>query len=181
MKRLLQLLQWQRPAERWVLKSPHHLEWLDTLLAVFPDAKIIQTHRDPVRTIASTCSMIAHSWGIFSDHVDPHEVGQHWGRKIYRLVERSMDTRRRAPASQFLDVSYYDLVTDPTTELERIYRFIDRPLDRSLRSRLDASRRRHRQHQYGRHVYRLDSFGLSADDIEPNVARYRDRYGIRHE
>jgi hypothetical protein len=125
--------------------------------------------------------MIAHSRGVFSDQVDPHEVGKHWSRKIFRLIERSMDTRRRGSASQFLDVSYYDLVADPTTELERIYQFIDRPLPRSHLERLVTSRRRPKQHQYGRHLYRLDSFGLSAEDIEAQVARYRDRYGVRHE
>ena len=58
-RRAIQLLLWQRPG-RWLGKTPHHLENLDALLDVFPDAKIIQTHRDPVRVVASYASMMAH-------------------------------------------------------------------------------------------------------------------------
>jgi hypothetical protein len=73
-RRIIQLLLWQRPG-RWLGKTPHHLENLDVLLAVFPDAKIIQTHRDPVRVVASFCSMMAHGRALFSAEVDPREVG----------------------------------------------------------------------------------------------------------
>ena len=73
-RRLIQLLLWQRQG-RWLGKTPHHLENLDALLEVFPDARIIHTHRDPVRVVASFCSMISHGRGLFSDHIDPREVG----------------------------------------------------------------------------------------------------------
>jgi hypothetical protein len=181
MKRLLQLLSWQRPAERWVLKSPHHLEWLDTLLAVFPDAKIVQTHRDPLSSIPSTCSMIAHSRGVFSDEVDPHEVGRQWSRKIYRLVERAMTSRERARADSFVDVSYYDLVADPAAAIEGIYARVELPPDPSLQARVAAAGQRSPRHAHGRHVYRLEDFGLTAAEIEGQLAAYRARFGVRHE
>lgn len=181
MKQLLQLLSWQRNGGRWVLKSPHHLEWLDTLIAVFPDARIIQTHRDPLRTVPSTCSMIAHSRGVFSDAVDPLEVGQHWSRKILRLIERSMRIRNREPASRFLDVSYYDLVADPLAELERIYGFVGLPYGAAERARAAASRRAIRPGQHGHHRYRLEDFGLDRATLDRAVAPYRSRFDIRHE
>jgi len=181
MKRLLQLLRWQRPADRWVLKSPHHLEWLDTLLAVFPRARIIQTHRDPVRTLASFCSMVAHIRGLFSDRVDPDQIGKQWSRKTARLLDRAMATRDRVGAETFIDVSYYDLVADPLAQIEHIYQQLDRPLPAATREAMRQALGRNRQHKHGRHVYRLADFGLTGAAVEPSLARYRDRFGVRHE
>jgi hypothetical protein len=181
MKKLLQLLQWQRRKERWILKTPHHLEWLDTLLDVFPDAKIVQTHRDPAKTMASFCSMIAHGRGVFSDDVDPCEVGAHWSRKIQRLVSRGMETRDHAPVESFLDVSYYDLINDPMAEVERIYRFTGRELSCETRELMERSRNVNQQNKHGKHAYRLEDFGLDRAAIEPGLAAYRARHAIRHE
>ncbi|MBC7174568.1 MAG: sulfotransferase, partial [Polyangiaceae bacterium] len=181
LRRMLQILMWHTPRERWVLKTPHHLEWLDTLLAVFPGARIIQTHRDPLKTIASLSSMITHGRGVFSDDVDPHAVGAHWSRKVYRMVDRAMTTREGPHASQFLDVSYYDLMKAPMHEVERIYGFVGRTLTGDVQLRVDASRDGNKQHRYGRHSYRLEDFGLTAETVEPSIARYRERFAIPKE
>jgi len=69
LRKLMQLLLWQQPAKRWVLKSPHHMEYLDVILRVFPEATIVQTHRDPRKTMASFTSMVCHGAGVFSDVV----------------------------------------------------------------------------------------------------------------
>ncbi len=181
LKRMLQILLWHTPRERWVLKTPHHLEWLDTLLAVFPDARIISTHRDPLKTIASFSSMITHGRGIFSDEVDPREVAAHWSRKVYRMVDRGMVTRDGPHAAQFIDVSYYDLMKDPMREVERIYAFVGRELTPDARRRVDESRSENKQHKFGRHSYRLEDFGLSKAEVDRAMARYRERFAIPHE
>jgi hypothetical protein len=181
LKKLLQLLQWQNRKQRWILKTPHHLEWLDTLLAVFPDARIICTHRDPLKTLASFCSMIAHGRGVFTDHVDAREVGAHWSRKTQRQVARAMATRDRVGNGAFLDISYYDLMSDPMTEIARIYDFIGRPLTPVIRDAIETARRRNPKDKHGKHSYRLSDFGLSRDAVEAGFAAYRARYGIRHE
>ena len=89
LRRVLQVLSWQRPGGRWVLKTPHHLEHLDVLLRVFEGATVVQTHRDPRIALASFCSMVAHGRGMFSDQVDPAEIGRHWCAKTHRMVERA--------------------------------------------------------------------------------------------
>ncbi|MFN2425149.1 MAG: sulfotransferase, partial [Candidatus Binatia bacterium] len=119
--RLLKVLEWQRPGEHWVLKTPHHMEYLAELLEVFPDAVIVQTHRDPHATTGSFCSMVAHGRGIFSDHVDAREVGRHWLRKVRRMIDRCLAVRDERKGSCFVDVSYYDLLADPLGEVRRIY------------------------------------------------------------
>ena len=70
-RRVLKVLSWQRPGSAWVLKTPHHMEYLDVFGKVFDGATIVQTHRDPRVTLASFCSMVAHGRGIFSDWVNP--------------------------------------------------------------------------------------------------------------
>ncbi len=178
MKRLLQLLHWQRPAKRWVLKSPHHLEYLDTLFSVFPRAKIIQTHRDPSVTLASFCSMIAHGRGVFSDSVDPCEIGRDWSRKVRRLVGRALETRERIGEGRFLDVYFHNLLSDPVREIERIYAFTDLPLTGETRRSLEAALRVNGRHRYGYHRYRLEDFGLSRAGVEACFAEYRRRFNI---
>jgi hypothetical protein len=92
-----------------------------------------------------------------------------------------MASRDRAGEARFLDVSYYDLMRAPLDEVERICAFVGRTLDDDVRRRVEASRKVDRQHKYGRHTYRLEDFGLSAASVEPNIARYRARFDIRHE
>lgn len=181
LKKMLQLLQWQRPGERWILKTPHHLEWLDTLLAVFPDAAIIQTHRDPLKSVASFSSMICHAHGVFSDRVDPGEIGAQWAKKTERMLSRAMATRDRTRASSFIDVSYYDLLADPLAEVERIYCCIGRRLSREAIRSMQRTLRANPQHKNGAHSYALADFGLTARALEPRFAEYRARHAIRFE
>lgn len=166
----------RKPGSRWLLKTPHHLEWLDVLLDVFEGAKIVWTHRDPAETTASFCSMVAHGRGVFSDRVDPHEVGREWGRKVLRLIERAMAARDRAPVGTFLDVRYEDLVDDPMAQVRRIYAFLGDPLDAGLEARMQATLEGHPQHAFGEHRYRIEDFGLRAEEVRERFRAYRGRF-----
>lgn len=179
-KVLLQLLQWQRPGKRWVLKTPAHLAHLDVVLAVFPDAKIIQTHRDPAKTAGSFSSMVAHGYGVFSDEVDTHEVAGHWHRNNADMVKAAMRVRACSPAS-FLDVSYYDLLQDPMAPVRRIYEFAGLALTPQALAAMDDSRKRNVQNRHGVHRYRLEDFGLSKAQIHRDYAAYREHFQIPEE
>ena len=179
-KVLLQLLQWQRPGKRWVLKTPAHLAHLDVVLAVFPDAKIIQTHRDPAKTAGSFSSMVAHGYGVFSDEVDTHEVAGHWHRNNADMVKAAMRVRACSPAS-FLDVSYYDLLQDPMAPVRRIYEFAGLALTPQALAAMDDSRKRNVQNRHGVHHYRLEDFGLSKAQIHRDYAAYREHFQIPEE
>jgi len=91
--RLLKLLQWQRKGERWVLKSPHHLEWLDVLCEVYPRVHIIWPHRPVHECVPSFMSMVAHGRAIFSREVDARAVGRHWLRKNARMLQKALAFR----------------------------------------------------------------------------------------
>jgi len=178
MKKLLQLLSWQRSGKRWVLKSPHHLEYLDALFTVFPEAKIVFTHRDPVVTQASFCSMIAHGRGVFSDSVEPEEIGREWLRKVGRLVKRAMEARGRWGEDRFLDVYYRDLVRNPIEQIERVYDFAGISLAPETREQIGQARNVNTRHKYGIHTYRLEDFGLTAEMVAAEFAEYCSRFDV---
>ena len=178
---LLQVLHWQRPRRHLVLKTPHHMEYLDTVLEVFPTVTVVQTHRDPLKTIPSFCSMVAHGRGMFSDRVEPVEIGSHWLAKTCRMVERTAGAREAADPRRFVDISYYDLVSDPMAQLAKVYERAGIPFDPDAVSAAERTASRNVQHRYGRHVYDADSFGLTREAIENRMAPYRRRYGIPHE
>jgi len=185
LRRMMQYLQWQRPGigkdVRWVLKTPHHQEYFDPLLEVFPDATIVHTHRDPLKTSASLFSMLTHLRMIFSDEVDPKLVARHWLGKIENMARRAMATRDRVGDQGFLDVSYYDLIGDPMPEVARIYDAAGAVLSPAAREAMEASRKVDKQHKYGRHKYSLADFGMSESDIEPRIAAYRARFNVLYE
>ena len=180
-KRVLKMLLWQRPAERWLLKTPQHLEHLEGLLQELPGARILWTHRDPTRVLASFSSMMCHGRGVFSDTVDPPAVAAHWWRKAQIMIEHGMDVRDRWPDDTFLDVPYADLVADPLAQARRIYEFLGATLDPTVEARMRLWLGKNPQHKYGRHRYRLEDFRLDAAALEASFAPYRRRFEIPSE
>ncbi len=178
LRRLLLLLQWQRSAKRWILKTPHHLEFLDILHRVFPEAKIIQTHRDPLVTLPSFCSMVYHGRKVFSDQVDAQEVGQHWFHKVHDMLSRAMEYRRQAPAACFLDVYYEDLITNPWAVIERIYDLMSADWETEIRQKMEQIQQIQTQHRYGIHQYRARDFGLNQREMQVKFAAYREQFGL---
>jgi len=186
LRELLQSLWWQEPAPdpvdphvaQWVLKTPHHLEFLDELLAEFPDAVIVHTHRDPLTTVASFCSMIAHGRGVMSDDVDPHEVGAELLAATSRMVGNAMATRRRVGDERFVDVHYDDLLGDPVGTVARIGERAGLVPTAAAAAAVEGRRAASGQHRYGRHVYDLADFGLDLDDVRGAFADYRSAFGF---
>lgn len=179
--KLLQLLQWQkrlsgRGGERWVLKAPFHLGFLDTLFAHFPDARIVQTHRDPLATLPSIASMYASLWRLASDEVDEHEIGRHCLERYSRALARCLESRERLPGERFLDVDYRDLVADPMTQVRRIHEFLGRELDDAAEDAMRVELARHARDLREAHDYSLARFGLREDEIAEAFAGYRKRY-----
>jgi hypothetical protein len=185
LKRMMQYLQWQRPGigkdVRWVLKTPHHQEYFDPLLEVFPNATLVHTHRDPLKTSPSLFSMLTHLQMIFSDDVDPNRVGSHWLDKIENMARRTMATRDRVNDRGFVDVSYYDLVRDPLPQVARIYEAAGAELTPEALKAMESSRKVNKQHKYGRHKYSLAEFGMTKEDVESRIAPYRTRFNVPYE
>ena len=178
---LLKILQWQRPGRCWVLKTPHHLEYLDVILEVFRDVCIVQTHRDPKKSIPSFCSMVAHATGLWSDHVDPHEIAAHWMRKTHRMIERSMNVRETSADGVFVDLLYRDLVADPIGALRTVYRSAGIDFTEAAEAAARTVAARDVKDRHGRHVYAAASFGLDDRILDETFGFYRRAYGIPDE
>lgn len=175
--RCMQLLMWQQPAKRWVLKTPHHLEHLESLASVFGQLTIVQTHRDPLETTASFCSMVAHARGVFSDEVDPLEVGRHWVAKIRHVGERASTFRETNPG-RVCDVRYADLLEDPIHEVQRIYAAAGLELTPDLVATMRKHDGANRANRHGRHRYELADFGLTLASVDAALGFLRQLPGM---
>jgi hypothetical protein len=181
LKRQLQFLQWQkrkagRCGDRWVLKAPFHLGYIDLLFTTFPDAMVIQTHRDPLQTVPSFASMTYYLWKLGSDEVNPLVVGEQWGQKFHDALYACMQARDRRWDQRFIDVWYRDVARDPVRELRRVYQRIGRELtperEQAMRRWAAANARENRPP----HEYTLEQFGYTEDGIRQYFAEYRRRY-----
>jgi len=177
-EKLLKLLQWQRPAGRWVLKTPHHMNCLDIVFRMFPDARVIQTHRDPCVTVASICSMIAHGRGVFSDLIDPVEIGIEWSKKQSCMVNAAKRVRDCGYEDRVLDVFFDELTADPMNQVMRIYEFAEMDFTQAARKAVDMEIKTGVKDRYGSHSYSLKDFGLDAVTIRGMFAEYCKNYGL---
>jgi hypothetical protein len=169
--KLMKLLQWQRPAKRWILKSPHHLEFLDLANKVFGEVRFLWTHRDPCTSIPSFLSMMSHSRAMFSNSVTLEEVAEHWVRKSTFILEKGMEYRNSQPKEKFFDIKYEDLVKDSMSIMEKIYRNSG-GINDDLRQRFFSTEKENPPRKYGKHKYSLEDFGLSKEDIETRIPLY---------
>jgi len=181
LKKQLQFLQWQKrqrgqQAERWILKSPHHIHAMDALFTVFPDAKVIQTHRDPLETIPSMSSFAHTIWNIYSDQADPRDAARLWSAKFARGMGDAIKVRERMPDDRFLDVWYLDAVKAPVEVAKTIYPFINMPLTRTAERQMHDWVNQNQREQRAPHLYSLEKMGLSKDQLERDFKQYRERY-----
>ncbi|MEU9388051.1 sulfotransferase, partial [Streptomyces sp. NPDC048279] len=121
LKQIYQVLQYGRPRRRWVLKSPLHLENLDALRAVFPDATIVWTHRDPATAVASFCSLVEHGMAVSTRPLDLNGIGATWLELLSRSAARGLAARARIPGEALVDVPYTWLGTNPAAGAPKLY------------------------------------------------------------
>jgi hypothetical protein len=174
---LLRLLDWQRPGERWLLKSPAHLWAIDVLLEMFPDACILQTHRDPLEILPSYCSMIASLMEI-REVVDPKQLGPAVLEFLARMLERGLAARDRSAPERFVDVDYRDFVSAPLETAERIYQAFGLELGPDTRAVMERHLSENPQNRHGAHRYSLEEYGLSAEAVRDRLAEYIERFGL---
>ena len=177
-RRLLQHLQARKGPERWVLKAPGHLFSLGALLAEYPDAKVVQTHRDPLRVVASMASHATVLRRAFSDDADPVQVATDWSRRWGDALELFLAVRDRSPQRQFLDVAYEDIEERPLEAVRRVYEFIGRPLTSAAESAMQRFLDANPKHKHGVHRYSLAEYGLSPQNELRRYADYCRRFDI---
>lgn len=179
-RRLIQMLLWQKPG-RYLGKAPHHQENLDVLLDVFPDARVIHTHRDPLKVVPSFASMMAHTGAMLSREVDARRVGRRVADQMVNSVERAIESRAKAPEGSVLDVHYADLVASPMEQMKRIYDFLELDWSSEATANMQRWLAGNPQHKYGAHHYSLEDFGLDREELHARFKGYRERFGVEIE
>jgi hypothetical protein len=173
MVKLMKLLQWQRPGKRWILKSPHHLEFTDQIDKHFGDVHFLWTHRDVTECIPSFISMAAHSRVIFSNKVDGNDVARHWIRKTGFMLQKGLDYRmKNEHKNQFTDIWYENLRDSAPEVLTHIYN-LDGGMTPELLAGIEKAERENPMRKYGIHEYNLEDFGVNNEDILKATVDYR--------
>jgi hypothetical protein len=172
----LQALLWRSAGGPVVLKCPFHLWSIAELVAVYPDARIVQLHRDPAQTVPSTCSLCVAVREARSDQVDREEIGRQWLGRIDQVIGGVSAARELIPPGQLLDVRYADLVADPIGTVAEICDFIGVPMTGPAESAMRAYLRENSQTKHGVHRYRPEDFGLDGADLGHRFAQYRQTF-----
>lgn len=179
----LALLQWRHPGDRWVLKSGAHLWGLPALVAEYPEARFIQTHRDPLRVISSISSLFATVRRVSSDEVTIAEVAGEWAEPILDALDRSVSARESGliPDDRVIDIYYEAFVADPIGAVRDIYEDWDVELRPEVEARMQAFLDANAQDKHGTHRYTFAETGLDTGELLERSRRYREYFDVSTE
>jgi hypothetical protein len=177
-KQFLQHLLDRRPARHLLLKAPSHMRSIEALLAVYPDAQIVQTHREPVDVLASAASLQTVLRSTFSDFVDPAAIGRELARFWDITLVRFRDARAKAPANFVLDVSHSELSQEPIAVVRRLYHELGHRLTPAAEYRMHQFLAANPRFKHGRHSYTPAVFGLDSAEIYGRFSWYRKNFGL---
>jgi hypothetical protein len=174
----LKMLNAQRSAKRWVLKCPWHIWNMDALMAIYPDAQVIFTHRDITKALASHCSLSAKMASKLKRSLDVNELGEFWLDYTRIGLERAMESRKKIPESQLYDVRLRDLMANPMTVLRDIYAHFDLELTAEIAGLLEERIAEKPTSQEGEHEYAIEDFGLTDERVRETLKAYNERFGV---
>jgi hypothetical protein len=181
-KRALKALQWMRGPDRWVLKSPQHMERLTTLIEVFPDATVVVPHRDPVSVATSLMTMMAYTARMSRDPVEPREIGAYWADRIHRMLVACARDSDALPPERTLHVLFHEFMADDVATVERIYARAGQPMTSAVRDRMASYMRDNPRGKHGRILYDIQAdFGIDPAELYEKFAFYIERFGVRRE
>jgi hypothetical protein len=174
MVRMLKLMQSLNPAKRWVLKTPHHLEFPDLVEKHFGEVHFLWPHRSIYESVPSFLSMVTYNRMIFSNDADTQSIARHWVRKTGYMLQKAIDYRaKNGNDSKFIDILYQDLIKDSVGELSKIYK-MNGGLTPEHVSRFLDHEKEHPHRKHGVHHYSLADFGLTKADIDRHTKHYQD-------
>jgi sulfotransferase family protein len=179
-QRFLQLLQSQAPGV-WNLKMPSHALYLPTLLSVYPDARLVWTHRDPFTAVGSFCSLLSLGHRGATGKVDVEWISQNMPWQAKQHADRIMDARDKLGEQRILDVHYADLLRNPIDAMRKLYAGLGDDFSSAAEQGMRNWLADNPQDKFGRHEYKLGQFGLSVDKLQPMFERYLSRYEIERE
>jgi hypothetical protein len=179
----LQYLQSAHPADRWIIKSPAHLWSLKAMFREYPDALIVQTHRDPLRVVCSLASLVDLLRRLASDDVLISEVAAEWVDDIVLGLERAIEARKNGtvPAGQAVDVLFRDFLRDPMAVVGTIYERLGIELSDEAEKAMRAFLAANPQEKHGGHKYSFGDTGLDAGLLRDRTSAYTEFFDIPEE
>lgn len=182
-RRQLQHLGWRKPGDRWVLKTGGHLWGLEHLLTTYPDARVVFTHRDPVKSMSSYASLTTLVRSRGSDDVDKYEIADDWTRRLKAKLEHAIDVReaRDYPDAIFYDMYFGDFVADQFAEIEKIYDALGVPMTSEGAEAMRAYIADNPKGKHGIHFYEPEEYGIDPVVVRREFSRYIDRFDLKPE
>ncbi len=181
-KQILQILQWRNPRNRWLLKAPEHQVHLENLLKVYPDARIVQTHRDPIKCMASTTSLIGTLYSMRSDQSFQAEMFENiiMGEATSQRLEKVMDQRESGvvPAANIADSRYQDLMDDPMGCIKNIYSHFGMTLADEAKAKMLKYLEGKPKGKFGKHKYDINDERAKERQL---FQRYQEHYNVPFE
>ena len=178
-----QHLQARHQTQRWVLKSPGHIWSLGELMTEYPGALLVQTHRDPLRIIASVASMYVTLRGVTSDSTSVEENAAEWADYILEGLDRSVTARQHATvaADRVVDVTFREFMADPFGTVRGIYDRFGLEFTTDTEARMRAFLVQNPQDKHGGHRYTFAATGLEEGELRERARRYQEYFDVPSE
>jgi hypothetical protein len=178
--RCVQLIGSNEPEKRWLLKNPGHIANLDLLFSVFPDAKVIQTHRDPAKAVPSLVSLLMSLHPVMEEGRSQQRAENMLAREVakWSSAVRKAEQVRERHAGKILDVVHADFHREPMAVLERIYTFIGMDIPDDVRTALAQRIAEKPELQHGVHRYSIADYGMTQEEARAPFGDYIDRYDL---
>ena len=182
-RKTLQALQSRCPAPRWVLKTPGHLWALDAFLAEYPDACLVQTHRDPLSVLSSLTSLCTTLRALASETVEPSEIAREWQDLNAIAYDACVDMREtgRISEDQIIDIHFAEFMSDPFAAIRRIYDKFGVEYTDEADTRMRGYLASHSDEQHGKHRHRFEDTGLDVGEARERVKRYQEYFDVPSE
>lgn len=181
-RRVMQALSWLKGPDRWVVKSPPHMENLGALIAVHPTAIVPVTHRDPVAVLQSAITMLAYGDRIRRTRVDLPGLAEYWAARIERLLRACVEQRARVPAGQSVDILFHEYMADQKGTVARVYALAGLEMTPEAEARINAFLAANPRGKHGRVDYDLiGDFGVDIGALRERFGFYYDRFPVQRE
>jgi hypothetical protein len=174
---MLQVLQ-HYAGGQWTLKNPWHPLFLEALTTVYPDARLVMTHRDPAEVVGSCCSLIKHVRALYSDSVDLQGIGESFMDTFQIMIDRADAFRQKHGRDAIHDVQYAETIRDPLGVVRGIYDRFDEEVTPAAEAAMNAHLADNQQGKHGKHSYDLAEYGLSKEGVRERFRSYIERYDI---
>jgi hypothetical protein len=178
-KRLLQIQAYNMPTENFVLKCPSHLFNLKPIMKIFPDACIVWTHRNPIKSIASTSSLMSLARKFFFGYVNQKQVGEMVENRFYTVLVDAMKFREKTNNNQFYDINFETLIKAIPQSVKNIRNHFELPHNKKHDKAVQDFLNEPRKDKPGKHRYSPQQFGLDTDEVINKFSKYIEKFNIK--